>query len=156
MRSTREGHEVTDLSAVESGQFGGDALADDRTRNVRDGGAEAVATASMWSSSAVVCNGYPPGNRPHRCRNDKHPPVRRHPNIAHELGHHLLEHAFDQVVLAEDHKRVLDEQQEKQATFMAGELVIPLQAAERLAFDGWDNSASPLATASANSLHRYR
>jgi Zn-dependent peptidase ImmA (M78 family) len=71
--------------------------------------------------------------------NDRHAPVRRRSNIAHELGHHLLEHPFDQVVLGEDHKRIFDEQQEKQATFMAGELLVPLKAAERMAFDGWGN-----------------
>ena len=73
--------------------------------------------------------------------NDKHAPTRRRSNISHELGHHLLEHPFDQVVLGEDHKRVFNEQQEKQATFMAGELLIPLKAAERMAFDGWDNAS---------------
>jgi len=72
--------------------------------------------------------------------NDKHSPVRRRSNIAHELGHHLLEHPFDQVILGEDHKRQFNEQQEKQAKYMAGELLIPLKAAERMAFDGWDNA----------------
>lgn len=71
--------------------------------------------------------------------NDNHEPVRRRSNIAHELGHHLLEHPFDQAILGEDHKRVFDDKQEKEATFMAGELLIPLKAAERMAFDGWDN-----------------
>jgi Zn-dependent peptidase ImmA (M78 family) len=52
----------------------------------------------------------------------------------------LLEHPFDNVILGEDHKRQFDEQQEKQATFMAGELLIPLAAAERMAFGGWDNA----------------
>ncbi len=90
---------------------------------------------SSWSAMLV-----PLGTARIIVENDKHAPVRRRSNIAHELGHHLLEHKFDQVVLGEDHKRVFDEQQEKQATFMAGELLIPLQAAERMAFDGWDNS----------------
>jgi Zn-dependent peptidase ImmA (M78 family) len=53
---------------------------------------------------------------------------------------HLLEHPFDSVILGEDHKRQFSEQQEKRATFMAGELLIPLAAAERMAFDGWDNA----------------
>lgn len=73
--------------------------------------------------------------------NDKHAPARRRSNIAHELGHHLLEHPFDQVVLGEDHKWVFDDRQEKQATFIAGELLIPLKAAERMAFGGWDNTS---------------
>lgn len=72
--------------------------------------------------------------------NEKHALVRRRSNIAHELGHHLLEHPFNQVLLGEDHKRVFDAEQEKQAAFIAGELLIPLAAAERMAFDGWDNA----------------
>jgi hypothetical protein len=44
------------------------------------------------------------------------------------------------VILGENHKRQFNEQQEKQATFMAGELLIPLAAAERTAFDGWDSA----------------
>lgn len=72
--------------------------------------------------------------------NESHALVRRRSNIAHELGHHLLEHPFDQVILGEDHKRQFDDQQEKQATFMAGELLIPLAAAKRMAFDDWDNA----------------
>ncbi|MGC5015764.1 ImmA/IrrE family metallo-endopeptidase [Streptosporangium sp. DT93] len=71
--------------------------------------------------------------------NESHAHVRRRSNIAHELGHFLLEHPFDNVILGEDHKRQFDAKQEKEATFMAGELLIPLAAAERMAFDGWDN-----------------
>jgi hypothetical protein len=44
------------------------------------------------------------------------------------------------VIFGEDHKRQFNEQQEQQATFIAGELLIPLAAAERMAFDGWDNA----------------
>ncbi|MFJ8608107.1 ImmA/IrrE family metallo-endopeptidase [Streptomyces sp. NPDC093675] len=71
--------------------------------------------------------------------NESHSPVRRRSNIAHELGHHMLEHSFDTVILGEDHKRQFDQPQEKQATFMSGELRVPLAAAERMAYDGWDN-----------------
>lgn len=90
--------------------------------------------SSSWSAMLV-----PLGTARIIVENDKHAPVRRRSNIAHELGHHLLEHPFDQVVLGEDHQ-VFNVQQEKQATFMAGELLIPLNAAERMAFDGWDNA----------------
>lgn len=91
--------------------------------------------ASAWSAALVPL---------HAARviieNDAHALVRRRSNIAHELGHHLLEHPFDNVILGEDHRRQFNEQQEKQATFMAGELLIPLAAAERMAFKGWDNA----------------
>jgi Zn-dependent peptidase ImmA (M78 family) len=44
------------------------------------------------------------------------------------------------VILGEDHKRVFNDKQEKEAKYIAGELLIPLKAAERMAFDSWDNA----------------
>lgn len=94
-----------------------------------------VRDSSAWSAALL-----PLGDARVIIENESHRLVRRRSNIAHELGHHLLEHPFDSVILGEDHKRQFNEQQEKQATFMAGELLIPLAAAERMAFDGWDNA----------------
>jgi IrrE N-terminal-like domain len=94
-----------------------------------------VLDSSAWSAALV-----PLGEARVIIENESHSVVRRRSNIAHELGHHLLEHPFDNVILGEDHKRQFNEQQERQATFMAGELLIPLAAAERMAFDGWDNA----------------
>jgi hypothetical protein len=94
-----------------------------------------VRDSSAWSAALV-----PLGTARIIIENESHALVRRRSNIAHELGHYLLEHPFDNVILGEDHKRQFDDQQEKQATFMAGELLIPLAAAERMAFDGWDNA----------------
>lgn len=68
--------------------------------------------------------------------NDAHLLVRQVSSLAHELGHHLLEHAFDSVLLTEDKKcRQFDEAKEKEAKFLSGELLIPRQAARRAAFD---------------------
>lgn len=94
-----------------------------------------IRDSAAWSAALV-----PFGQARIIIENESHALVRRRSNIAHELGHHLLEHAFDGVIFGEDHKRQFNEQQEKQATFMAGELLIPLAAAERMAFDGWDNA----------------
>ncbi|MFJ2262226.1 ImmA/IrrE family metallo-endopeptidase [Streptomyces sp. NPDC087844] len=91
--------------------------------------------SSAWSAALV-----PLGTARVIIENESHAIARRRSNIAHELGHHLLEHPFDNVIFGEDHKRQFNEEQEKQATFMAGELLIPLTAAERMAFDGWDNA----------------
>lgn len=91
--------------------------------------------SSTWSSALV-----PLGAARIIIENESHALVRRRSNISHELGHHLLEHSFDNVILGEDHKRQFNDQQERQATFMAGELLIPLPAAARMAFDGWDNA----------------
>lgn len=89
-----------------------------------------------WSAALV-----PIGSARIIIENDCHSPVRRRSSIAHELGHHLLEHAFESVVLGEDHQRQFDATQEKQAQFLSGELLIPLRAAERMAFDELDNPA---------------
>jgi IrrE N-terminal-like domain len=94
-----------------------------------------IRDSSAWSAALV-----PFGPARVIIENESHALVRRRSNIAHELGHFLLEHPFDNVIFGEDHKRQFDEQQEKQATFMAGELLIPLAAAERMAFDNWDNA----------------
>ncbi|WP_223774500.1 ImmA/IrrE family metallo-endopeptidase [Streptomyces sp. 135] len=94
-----------------------------------------VSSSSAWSAALV-----PLGTARVIVENESHIPVRRRSNIAHELGHFLLEHSFDGVILGEDHKRQFNPEQEKQATFMAGELLVPLAAAERMAFDGWDNA----------------
>lgn len=71
--------------------------------------------------------------------NDSHAKVRRRASIAHELGHHLLEHAFDASLTGADHARVIDQAKEKQANFIAGELLVPDQAAYAAAKSRWTN-----------------
>jgi IrrE N-terminal-like domain len=115
---------VYTLSGLREFGLGDDALSH---FTVRDSSAWSAALMSLGEARVII-------------ENESHRLVRRRSNIAHELGHHLLEHPFDDVILGEDHKRQFNEQQEKQATFMAGELLIPLAAAERMAFDGWDNA----------------
>ncbi|MFC8006551.1 ImmA/IrrE family metallo-endopeptidase [Streptomyces olivaceus] len=94
-----------------------------------------VSSSSAWSAALV-----PLGTARVIVENESHIPVRRRSNIAHELGHFLLEHSFDGVILGEDHKRQFNPEQEKQAKFMAGELLVPLAAAQRMAYDGWGNA----------------
>lgn len=103
-------------------------------------GAQALSYFTVRDSSAWSAALVPLGTARIIIENESHSLVRRRSNIAHELGHYLLEHPFDSVILGEDHKRQFNDEQEKQATFMAGELLIPLAAAERMAFDGWDNA----------------
>lgn len=90
---------------------------------------------SAWSAALV-----PVGSARIILENETHARVRRRSSVAHELGHFLLEHAFDGVLLGEDHKRQFNETQEKQATFLSGELLIPRQAAQQAAYDGWSNA----------------
>lgn len=88
-----------------------------------------------WSAALV-----PLGTARIIVENDAHSPVRRRSNIAHELGHHLLEHSFENVILGEDHKRQFDPALEKQALFISGQLLIPDDAARKAAYAGWDNA----------------
>lgn len=90
---------------------------------------------STWSAALV-----PIGSARVIIENEAHAQVRRRSSIAHELGHFLLEHAFAGVLLGEDHKRQFHETQEKQATFLSGELLIPRQAAQRAAYNNWTNA----------------
>jgi hypothetical protein len=66
-----------------------------------------VRDSSAWSAALL-----PLGDARVIIENESHRLVRRRSNIAHELGHHLLEHPFDSVILGEDHKRQFNEQQE--------------------------------------------
>lgn len=94
-----------------------------------------AASGSSWSAALV-----PLGTARVIVENDEHAVVRRRSSIAHEMGHHLLEHPFDTVILGEDHRRQFDKAQEKQAEFMAGELLVPLEAAKQAAYSKWDNA----------------
>jgi Zn-dependent peptidase ImmA (M78 family) len=89
---------------------------------------------TSWSAALV-----PIGSARIIIENETHPPVRRRSSIAHELGHFLLEHEFDGVLLGEDHKRQFDPALEKQAAYLSGELLVPEIAAKRAAYKGWDN-----------------
>lgn len=90
---------------------------------------------SAWSAALV-----PIGTARLIIENDTHAPVRRRSSISHELGHFFLEHEFAGVILGEDHSRQFDATQEKQASFLAGELLVPFQAVEQMAFRGWGNA----------------
>jgi hypothetical protein len=89
---------------------------------------------NAWSAALI-----PIGSARIIVENTAHPPSRRRSSIAHELGHHLLEHDFDDVLLTEDGCRRFDADKERQARFLSGELLIPLPAAIRAAFDGRTN-----------------
>jgi Zn-dependent peptidase ImmA (M78 family) len=91
-------------------------------------------TKSSWSAALV-----PVGDARVIVENDQHATVRRRSNIGHELGHFLLEHAFQAELVGESHERQFDAKLEKEATFLAGELLVPFKAVERMAFDGWSN-----------------
>jgi hypothetical protein len=65
--------------------------------------------------------------------NDSHAFVRRRNSVSHEMSHIILEHAFDRVLVGVDGCRCFDRDKEEEATWLAGELLIPYAAAERAA-----------------------
>lgn len=88
-----------------------------------------VGRTGVWSAALV-----PLGNGRLILENTGHCQERRCASLAHELSHHLLEHEFDDVLLADDGCRKIDKKKEKEANFLAGELLIPYQAALKAAF----------------------
>lgn len=87
-----------------------------------------------WSAALI-----PIGSARIIVENSAHHAHRRRANIAHELGHHLLEHPFSEVLLDQSHAQSFTDDHEKQATFMAGELLVPQHAAKKAAFRDWAN-----------------
>lgn len=85
----------------------------------------------VWSAALI-----PIGSARVVIENTAHTPCRRRSSITHELSHHLLEHEFEDVLLAENGCRRFDAAKERQALFLSGELLVPSPAAVRAAFDG--------------------
>jgi hypothetical protein len=85
--------------------------------------------AAVWSAALV-----PVGAGRIILENTAHAQCRRCSSLAHELSHHFLEHAFDTVLLADEHGCAFDRAREKEAGFLAGELLVPYQAALKAAF----------------------
>lgn len=90
---------------------------------------------AVWSAALM-----PYGTARMIIENDGHDGVRRRSSVAHELGHHLLEHPFDAALIGADHNRQYDASLEKQALFVSGELLITEHAAKKAAFADWDNA----------------
>ena len=65
--------------------------------------------------------------------NDAHTAVRVKSSLAHELAHWILEHSFPVSLCVDGACRVFDASTEEQANLLAGELLIPTDAAHRLA-----------------------
>ncbi|HXC78576.1 MAG TPA: ImmA/IrrE family metallo-endopeptidase [Candidatus Acidoferrum sp.] len=65
--------------------------------------------------------------------NPSHPVVRRRSTMAHELAHVLLEHAFSVSLVNEKGCRNADRNQEDEAAELSGELLLPFEAAKRMA-----------------------
>ncbi len=65
--------------------------------------------------------------------NDSHPLVRRRSTMGHELAHVFGEHKFGTSLVNERGCRLADQAQEAEAAEIAGELLVPFEAAKQLA-----------------------
>jgi hypothetical protein len=68
--------------------------------------------------------------------NDSHWPTRRRATMAHEISHFLLEHDFFRALESNDRGCGLAADQEEEANFLAGELLIPTDGAIKHALRG--------------------
>lgn len=92
-------------------------------------------SSKRWSAALV-----PVGAGRIVIENDSHQTVRRRSSLAHEMGHHLLEHPFPAGVLGADHEDLYSKVVERQALYFSGELLAPTEACNKLAFRGDSNA----------------
>lgn len=62
--------------------------------------------------------------------------VRRRSTVAHEMGHWLLEHSLETLLVDGDGCRSREDERELEAAELSGELLIPWEQAKRLAYRG--------------------
>jgi Zn-dependent peptidase ImmA (M78 family) len=91
--------------------------------------------SKRWSAALI-----PFGSARIIIENDSHQLVRRRSSVAHEISHHILEHAFPRDVLSSDHDQLYSKTLEKQALYMSAELLAPTEACRKLAFRDADNA----------------
>jgi len=66
--------------------------------------------------------------------NDAHVPERRVSTASHEISHVVLEHPFAATLTDSGRCRVMNKEHEAEATELGGELLLPTEAARRLAY----------------------
>ena len=71
--------------------------------------------------------------------NDAHPPERRASTASHEISHVVLEHPFAATLTDAGRCRVMNREHEDEAAELSGELLLPTEAARRLAFNSVDD-----------------
>ncbi len=68
--------------------------------------------------------------------NDAHSTTRRYATVSHEISHYLLEHEFASVLSSNERGCGIEAEQEEEAKFLSGKLLIPTEGAVRHAFEG--------------------
>ncbi|PXY31880.1 ImmA/IrrE family metallo-endopeptidase [Prauserella muralis] len=88
--------------------------------------------------------------------NHVHEPTRRRSTIAHEMAHVLLEHDVDLLLTAEDLCQSSASAVEQEANELAGELLVPRDAATVAAFRGWTDASVARYFRVSESMARWR
>jgi len=89
---------------------------------------------SVFSAALVPC-----GTGVLVVDNDLHSPARRASSLAHEMAHVLCEHRFTEALITADGCRAASREDEAQADWLGGELLITYTAAVAAARAGWDD-----------------
>lgn len=77
--------------------------------------------------------------------NDSHDPLRRRSTMAHEMAHVIRWHTFAAGVVGERGCRLSSKEDEAEAAYLGGELLVPIKAARSLAFrDVTDEQAAAM------------
>ena len=99
---------------------------------------EYFAGSGLGNFSAAL---VPTGRGRFIIENDFHALTRRRSSLAHEMSHVLLEHEFAGAILGPDGCRAMEKEDEEQADWLAGELLIPTDTARRLGVKGMSDQA---------------
>jgi Zn-dependent peptidase ImmA (M78 family) len=98
----------------------------------------------------------PVGNGAVIIENDAHPEARRRSTMSHELAHVVREHRFGASLVNERGCRLADQVQEDEAAELAGELLVPFEAAKLLARRRATNEAVALQFGVSVEMARWR
>lgn len=110
-----------------------------------------VVKAEVFSGALIPC-----GTGARILENDCHGLVRRRSTLAHELAHLILEHPFSPTLVNERGCRSFDANLEAEASELAGELLIPAEAAGRLARRNASNLEAAEQFAVSEAVGRWR
>ena len=76
--------------------------------------------------------------------NDSHDPLRRRSTMGYELAHVILWHEFKPGIVDERKCRLSSKEDEAEAAYFGGELLLPLKAAQSMAFRDFTDELAAL------------
>lgn len=88
--------------------------------------------------------------------NDSHDPLRRRSTMGHELAHVILWHEFKPGIVDERKCRLSSKEDEAEAAYFGGELLLPLKAAQSMAFRDFTDEQAALKFQVSLEIARWR